>query len=102
MRKRKWSSEITAYYAGIPPYFVDRILKDKKRPGFETAYNLANAFGISPVLMFEKAGLIPPLYSKPLSRYEDPEWLFILNQLSEKEANQVLDFARFILSQRGK
>ena len=44
-----------------PPTFIERILDDKKQPSFEVARNLAQAFGMSDMLMFELAGLIPSL-----------------------------------------
>ena len=59
LRKRGWPVPLAAEYAGLAPYFIERILQDKKQPSFEVARNLAQAFGMSDILMYELAGLIP-------------------------------------------
>ena len=100
LQKRGWPVPLAAEYAGISPYFIERILEDKKQPSFEVARNLAQAFGMSDILMFELAGLIPSLTDQASSLVQSPMWLSIMNQLTDEEAEKVLEYARFIIGQR--
>jgi transcriptional regulator with XRE-family HTH domain len=99
LRKRGWPVQLAAQYAGVAPYFLERILQDKKQPDFEVARSIAHAFGMSDILIFELAGLIPSLTEKSNSLVENPLWLSVMNQLTNTEAEKVFDYARFLLSQ---
>ena len=100
LKKRGWPMPLVAEYAGISPYFIELILEDKKQPSFEVARNLAQAFGMSDILMFELVGLIPSLTDQASSLVQGPVWLSIMNQLTDEEAEKVLEYARFIMGQR--
>jgi len=100
LRKRGWPVPLAAEYAGLAPFFIERILQDKKQPSFEVARNLAQAFGISDILMYELAGLIPSLATQSSSLVGNPVWLSTMGQLTDHEAEKVLEYARFVVNQR--
>jgi hypothetical protein len=45
-------------------------------------------------------GLIPPLTEESNSLVENHLWLSLINQLINEEADKILEYARFTLSQR--
>ena len=76
------------------------IIQDNKQPGFEVARSLAQAFGMSEILLFEMAGLIPALVESSSSFIDSPIWTSEMSQLTTEEAKKVLEFAQFIKAQR--
>ena len=100
LKKRGWPVPLAAQYAGISPYFIERIIQDNKQPGFEVARSLAQAFGMSEILLFEMAGLIPALVENSSSIIDSPIWTSEMSQLTTEEAKKVLEFAQFIKAQR--
>ena len=55
---------------------------------------------MSDILMYELAGLIPSLSTQSSSLVGNPVWLSTMSQLTDHEAEKVLEYARFVVNQR--
>ncbi len=99
LRKRGWSVELAASNAGLPTFFLERILNDKKRPSFETARALAKALGMSDILMLEIAGLLPTA-DKHSFIVGGTAWNYYASQLTDAEAEKAIEYFRFLINLR--
>lgn len=56
-----------AHLCGVTSAQISRIISGERKPGEKTLLGIAKAFKISPEIVFEKAGILPPSSEKGLS-----------------------------------
>ena len=99
---RNWRPIDLARAAGLSGPTVTRVLNGDRKIGPDAAVAIARALGVSPVYVFQVAGLLPP--EKPQTD-RDPtfqELLEIMKNLSPDERREVVDYALFRYRRQGK
>ena len=67
LKNREMSQADLAYLCGVTSAQISRIISGERKAGEKTLLGIAKAFKISPEIVFEKAGILPPSSDKELS-----------------------------------
>lgn len=89
--KRGWSQAEFARQTGKDRAVISKIESGGALPAVETFLFLADALGLSPIILFRKAGLLPEA-ATPQVRLED--WEYLLNQLPPVEQEELRQIAQ--------
>ena len=95
--KRSWSQSDLSRYSGLHRAVISKIESGTK-PMPDTLTALAQAFKISPITIFRKAGLLPE--GGETASFED--WQFLLNQLPTEEQEEVRKIIEMKIERRQK
>jgi len=94
--KRDWSYSELARQAGVASSTVSMMISGKRLPGWDLCAGIARAFNLSPIRVFAKAGLTPPVPGLD----EDitfEQTLEIMRKLRPEQRLELLDYARWKL-----
>jgi len=89
--KNGWSQSELARIAGLHRQNLYKIENGGTTPSVETFIALAGALGLSPVVLFRKAGLMPEATNNQ-ERLED--WEYLLSQLPPDEDEELRKIAQ--------
>jgi len=89
---RPWGLRETARALGVSHPTLSEVLAGRQ-PSFETCVRAARAFGLAPVTVLVKAGLLPE--NPDEATFDDLK--FVLSQLSARDRQELLEFARLKL-----
>ncbi len=95
--KRGWSQSDLARNAGLHRQSLYKIEIGDASPAVETYIALASALGLSPILLFRKAGLLPPALGNE-SDFDD--WKYLLAQLPPDEQEEMRKIAQMKIEKR--
>jgi transcriptional regulator with XRE-family HTH domain len=98
MRIRGWSQDAFATKAEISRSSVQRLLGVDtlgRDPSFEVIVSAAHALGVSDIDLLRRAGLLDPA---PLPVMNEDELIRIFRRLPQTDKDQLLNFARYLLS----
>lgn len=99
MNKHGWTQADLARASGLNRQSVsDYINRRRTKPDTDALTALAQAFKISPVTVFRKAGLLPP-GGEEIS-FED--WKHLINQLTPDEEEELRQLAELKITRRQK
>ena len=96
MEKRGWNHTDLANEAGLSRRAVGNVLRQEREPGKVFLISIARALRLPPETVFRMAGLLP---EAPEETEEADELLHLAAQLPEELRKQLLEYARFLLSQ---
>lgn len=82
MAARDLSQSDLGRMAGVTRSAINGVLTGARNPGVELCRAIAEAFNISPVTVFRKAGLLP---EKPDTEVTFEDWEYLLAQLSPRD-----------------
>lgn len=99
LNRRGWSKSELARQAGLSPSIVSKMLLGDRNITADQCIKLAQALGLSPVLLLVKAGILPPQESSNDPTIE--ELLDIARQLPGPAREELLSYARFKLRESG-
>lgn len=94
MNKRGWNNSELARRAGVTRGAIGNVLRGDRRPGSDLAAAIAKAFGMRPDEVFQIAGILPDLNIGNPAK----EIAYITDQLSLDRQQQLIDFARYLLT----
>lgn len=94
--KRGWSQSDLSRYSGLHRAVISKI-ESGTRPMPETLVALAQAFKISPVSIFRKAGLLPP---GPDDKINFEDWQHLLEKMTDAEREEFWRFGMMKLEMR--
>jgi transcriptional regulator with XRE-family HTH domain len=97
MQKRGWNQSDLAKAAGISRQAVSNILNMARTPGPDVCKSIASAFKIDPAIVFVKAGFLPP---KKQSNNDFDELVFLIEQLSPSERQEIEELVRFKIERK--
>jgi transcriptional regulator with XRE-family HTH domain len=99
LEKRGWSRSEAARRGGISSSMFDKVINGYAQPGRKFLDGLAQAFDISPIVLYRKAGLLPKGQSDEVN-FDD--WKFLLSQLSPQDEEELRQIAEMKISNRQK
>ena len=95
---RGWSRSEAARRGKISPSMFDKVINGYSKPGTRFLDGLAQAFGVSPLVLYRKAGLLPEGGAQV--SFEDFEHL--LNQLTPEEQEEIRQITEMKIERRKK
>jgi transcriptional regulator with XRE-family HTH domain len=95
---RGWSRSEAARRGKISPSMFDKVINGYSKPGTRFLDGLAQAFGISPVILYRKAGLLPE--GGEQASFED--WQHLLAQLTNDEQEEMRAIIEMKIDRRQK
>ena len=99
MDNRGLSQNKVAKMAGISQGAIAHIINGRRNPGVDVCEGIAYAFKLPPEYVFRKAGLLPPVRDRNPT---DDELLYLFDQLSENEQDDILGWIRLKVEQNKK
>ncbi len=96
--KRDWSQSDLARITGLHRQIINKTENGVSMPAVETYLALANAFNISPITIFRKAGLLPE--GGEVTSFED--WKFLIGQLAPEEEDEIRKIVEMKIERRQK
>jgi transcriptional regulator with XRE-family HTH domain len=87
---RGWSRSEAARRGNISPSMFDKVINGYSKPGSRFLEGIAQAFGISPIIVYRKAGLLPDVNTEKIA-FDD--WQDLLAQLSPEEQDEMRQIA---------
>jgi transcriptional regulator with XRE-family HTH domain len=91
LEKRDMSQSDLARLSGLHRQIINKTENGVSMPAVETYIALANAFGISPIFLFRKAGLLPP---GPENKVKIDDWEFMLEKMPEDEQEELYEIGQ--------
>jgi transcriptional regulator with XRE-family HTH domain len=95
---RNWSDNQLAKTARISHSVISKA-RQGTLPKWDALVQIAEAFGVSPVLAFRKAGLLPP-EQEDQAKFED--WKYLLEGLSDRDLSLLRDLAKKMAAENEK
>ena len=100
MNARNWSQADLARASGLNRQVISSYINMRRtKPEPDALIALAHGFGISPITVFRKAGLLPP-GSDDEVKFED--WKFLLDQMPTDEQEEMRQIALMKIEKRKK
>ena len=99
MDNRGWSQADLAREAGVTRAAINGVLTGARGPGNELCVAIANAFHLTPEVVFRAAGLLPP------AREPDPlasEAAHLVSLLPEDKKQIAVEYIRFLVEMEDK
>jgi|GEM_PF-795925 len=87
---RGWSRSEAARRGKISPSMFDKVINGYSKPGTRFLDGIAQAFGIPPIVVYRKAGLLSEVDTDKIT-FDD--WQDILAQLSPEEQEEMRQIA---------
>jgi transcriptional regulator with XRE-family HTH domain len=98
MNSRGWSQADLSRMSGLTRQSVsDYINRRRTKPEPNALVSISKAFGMSPVTVFRKAGLLPDTTS---DQAQMDDWQYLLNQLPPEEADEMRQIALMKIEKR--
>jgi transcriptional regulator with XRE-family HTH domain len=98
MNKREWSQADLARYSGLNRQSIsDYVNRRRLNPDHNALIAIANAFNISPITAFRKAGLLPP---GPDDKVNFEDWQHLLEKMTDEERNEFWRFGQMKIEMR--
>lgn len=95
---RGWSRSEAARRGHISPSMFDKVINGYSKPGTKFLDGIARAFGIDPILVYRKAGLIPN--GTEVISFQD--WEYLLAQLPEEDQLEIRKIIELKIERRQK
>ena len=86
LEKRGWSRSEAARRGNISPSMFDKVINGFSKPGIKFLDGIAQAFEISPTIVYRSAGLLPATGGEKITR---EDWEFMLQQLTPEEQEEI-------------
>lgn len=91
MQARNLSQSDLARASGLTRQAISYYLSEKsKSPDGDALTKIAHALHVSPIVVFRKAGLLPP---GPNNEIKFEDWKFLLDQLTPEEEQEMREIA---------
>jgi transcriptional regulator with XRE-family HTH domain len=98
MGRRKWSQADLARESGLTRQSIsDYVNRRRTNPEPGALVSIANALGVDPILVFRKAGLLPP---GPENKVRHDDWDYVMSQLDEGEQEEIRAIADLKIKRR--
>jgi transcriptional regulator with XRE-family HTH domain len=98
LKGRGWSHGELARRASLAQATVSNVITGQRQPGCEFCIKAAQAFGLSPVLILVKAGILPS--QEPTDDLTVQEITELARSLPPEDRAELLKYARFRYQQR--
>lgn len=100
MNKRGWAQADLSRASGLDRQVISNYVNRRRtNPEPDALIALAQAFKISPITIFRKAGLLPPDGGENV-KFED--WEYLLTQLTQDEQEEIRQIAELKIERRQK
>lgn len=99
LNDRGWTQADLSRFSNLSTAAISRMMTGARGIGPDACLAIANALRIPPEIVFRAAGLLPP---KPDDEVTLEEWLYVLDQLSEEDRDELLNIARLKIERREK
>ena len=76
---------------------LSRVRKEGIPPGWDICVKIADVFGVSPITVFRKAGLLPP---GPDDKINFEDWKFMLEKMTDAEREEFWRFGQMKIEMR--
>jgi transcriptional regulator with XRE-family HTH domain len=96
LQKRDLTIEQAAKKANISPYLFYRILYERRRPSLATIESISTAFGMSPILLADIAGMLSITTDKKIQA-EVADFLKSYMQLDSTNRQEIFEFTKLKL-----
>jgi transcriptional regulator with XRE-family HTH domain len=90
LANRGWSRSEAARRGKISSSMFDKVINGHSKPGTRFLDGIAQAFGISPIIVYRKAGLLPDVNTDKITFVD---WQDLLAQLSPEEQEEMHQIA---------
>ena len=90
LTKRGWSRSEAARRGNVSPSMFDKVINGYSKPGTRFLDGIAQAFGVPPIIIYRKAGLLPDVNTDKIT-FDD--WQDLLVQLSPEEQEEIRQIA---------
>lgn len=90
LANRGWSRSEAARRGNVSPSMFDKVINGYSKPGIRFLDGIAQAFGISPVIVYRKAGLLPDVNTDKITF---GDWQGLLAQLTPEEQEEIRQIA---------
>jgi transcriptional regulator with XRE-family HTH domain len=90
LERRGWSRSEAARRGNISPSMFDKVINGYAKPGTKFLDGIAQAFDLSQIVVYRKAGLLPQGGNDQV-KFED--WKFLLDQLTPEEEEEMRQIA---------
>ncbi len=97
LEKRGWSRSEAARRGKISPSMFDKVINGYAKPGMKFLDGLAQAFEMSPISVYRKAGLLP---SGGGDNINFADWEHLLQQLSTSEQEEIYQILELKVERR--
>jgi transcriptional regulator with XRE-family HTH domain len=99
LKNRGWSRSEAARRGNISSSMFDKVINGQSKPGTHFLDGIAQAFGISPIIVYREAGLLPNVNTDKIMF---DEWQHLLAQLSPEEQEEMRQIAIMKIERRRK
>jgi transcriptional regulator with XRE-family HTH domain len=100
MNKRGWSQSDLSRNSGVNRQVISTYInQQRKKPDENILIDIARALNLPPETVFRAAGLLPPV-SDADTDFEN--WKYVLEKLSERDRNILLDLAEKMAAENEK
>ena len=99
LESRGWKQSDLARASHLNTAVISNLINKKRGPGYDSCNAIAKAFKLPPEIVFRAAGLLPQkIDTNPTTE----EFVYLVDQMSLEEQEELLAFARFKFNQRGR
>lgn len=98
-KRMGWTDNKWTTKAGISASVLNRARRDGIIPKWDACLALAEAARVSPILVFRKAGLLPP---GPEEHAQFSDWQYLLSQLPQEDQDEIGQFIEMKYERRKK
>jgi len=98
LEKRGWSRSEAARRGNISPSMFDKVINGYAKPGVKFLDGVAQAFDISPINVYRKAGLLPTDSTENKVNFED--WKELIEGLNKDDQEDILVMIRAKLKRK--
>ena len=99
LEKRGWSRSEAARRGSISPSMFDKVINGYAKPGIKFLDGLAQAFEMSPTVVYRKAGLLPADGGEKITK---EDWQHMLQQLTPEEQDEIYSIMEMKIQRRKK
>ena len=86
LERRGWSRSEAARRGNISPSMFDKVINGYAKPGIKFLDGIAQAFEMSPTMIYRKAGLLPEVGGEKITFHD---WEHMLQQLTPEEQEEI-------------
>ena len=99
LEQRGWSRSEAARRGNISASMFDKVINGYAKPGAKFLDGIAQAFGVSPIVIYRKAGLLPESNGADVKL---GDWEFLLKQMSPEDEAELRQIAELKIERRKK
>lgn len=100
LEDRGWSRSEAARRGGISPSMFDKVINGYAKPGAKFLDGIATAFGMSPIVLYRKAGIFPENGNSDQVKFED--WQYLISQMTTDEQDEIRQIIELKIERRQK